>query len=191
MPAVVLLHGWPDSILRFERVLPLLADLEVIVPCLPGYPWGTPVTAAGMSTTAMGDVVVAMLDALGVERCVLSGGDIGSGVATAIAARHPQRVAALHLTDVPSGPLMAIPEQQLTAGERDYRDRARAWQRAEGGYMHEHALSRTRWPRAWPIRRRDWPPGSWRSCGAGVTAPATSSRCSGARSCSPGSPPTG
>lgn len=32
---VVLLHGWPDSVLRFERVLPLLDDLHVVVPCLP------------------------------------------------------------------------------------------------------------------------------------------------------------
>src|SRR4029453_15827632 len=25
-PAVLLLHGWPDSVLRFERLLPLLPD---------------------------------------------------------------------------------------------------------------------------------------------------------------------
>jgi pimeloyl-ACP methyl ester carboxylesterase len=138
-PVVVLLHGWPDSILRFERVLPLLSDLEVVVPCLPGYPFGAPVTAPGMSTTAMGDEVVATLDALRVQRCVISGGDIGSGVAGAIAARHPQRVGALHLTDVPWGALSAIPEDELNAEERDFRERGRRWQRAEGGYMHEHA----------------------------------------------------
>ena len=173
-PVVVLLHGWPDSILRFERVLPLLADLELVVPCLPGYPWGTAVTAAGMSTTTMGEAVVAMLDALGVGRCVLSGGDIGSGVATAIAARHPERVAALHLTDVPSGPLMAIPDAQLTADERDYRDRARRWQRVEGGYMHEHATK----PHTLAAGLADSPAGlaawiveklrSWSDCGGDV-----------------------
>lgn len=27
-PVVVLLHGWPDSFLRFERVLPLLSDFQ-------------------------------------------------------------------------------------------------------------------------------------------------------------------
>lgn len=37
-PVVVLLHGWPDSVLRFERVLPLLTDLHVVVPALPGLP---------------------------------------------------------------------------------------------------------------------------------------------------------
>lgn len=173
-PTVVLLHGWPDSILRFERVLPLLCDLEVVVPCLPGYPFGAPVTAPGMSTTAMGDEVVTMLDALGVQRCVLSGGDIGSGVAGAIAAGHPQRVRALHLTDVPTGRLVAIPENELTAEECDYRDRGRQWQRAEGGYMHEHATK----PHTLAAALADSPAGlaawiveklrSWSDCGGNV-----------------------
>jgi pimeloyl-ACP methyl ester carboxylesterase len=173
-PVAVLLHGWPDSILRFARVLPLLTDLDVVVPCLPGYPFGAPVTAPGMSTTAMGDAVVAMLDTLGVQRCVLSGGDIGSGVATAIAARYPERVGALHLTDVPMGPLAAIPEEELTAEERDYRDRARRWQRTEGGYMHEHATK----PHTLAAALADSPAGlaawiveklrSWSDCGGDV-----------------------
>src|SRR3954468_23146073 len=38
-PAVVLLHGWPDLVLRFQRVLPLLDEFHVIVPALPGYPF--------------------------------------------------------------------------------------------------------------------------------------------------------
>jgi hypothetical protein len=42
-PTVVLLHGWPDSVLRFERVLPLLSDFNVVVPALPGFPFAPPV----------------------------------------------------------------------------------------------------------------------------------------------------
>ena len=37
-PTVVLLHGWPDSFLRFDKVLPLLTDLDVVVPCRLGHP---------------------------------------------------------------------------------------------------------------------------------------------------------
>jgi pimeloyl-ACP methyl ester carboxylesterase len=36
--AVVLLHGWPDSVLRYERVLPLLTDLNVVVRPCPAFP---------------------------------------------------------------------------------------------------------------------------------------------------------
>ncbi len=44
---VLLLHGWPDSVLRFEKVLPLLGDLHVVVPALPGFPFAAPVEQGG------------------------------------------------------------------------------------------------------------------------------------------------
>ena len=145
------------------------------MPCLPGYPFGAPVTAPGMSTTAMGEAVVAMLDALGVRRCVLSGGDIGSGVATAIAARHPRaRRTPCTSPTCPWAPLSAMPEDELTAEERDYRDRGRRWQRPEGGYMHEHATK----PHTLAAALADSPAGlaawiveklrSWSDCGGDV-----------------------
>jgi pimeloyl-ACP methyl ester carboxylesterase len=36
-PAVVLLHGWPDSFLRYTKVLPLLDSFHRVVPSLPGF----------------------------------------------------------------------------------------------------------------------------------------------------------
>lgn len=138
-PVVVLLHGWPDSILRFERVLPLLEDLEVVVPCLPGYPFGAPVTEPGMSTAAMGEAVTTMLAELGHDRYVVSGGDIGSAVAEAMAAQHPDRVSALHLTDIPYGHVLTISAEELSGSERDYRDRGRLWSRTEGAYALQQA----------------------------------------------------
>jgi pimeloyl-ACP methyl ester carboxylesterase len=82
-------------------VLPLLTDLNVVVPYLPGYPYCDARTSGGMSTGAMADVVAAAMAELGHDRYVVSGGDIGSGVAEALAAKAPEHVAALHLTDVP------------------------------------------------------------------------------------------
>ncbi|WP_369674901.1 epoxide hydrolase N-terminal domain-containing protein, partial [Enterococcus faecium] len=41
-PTVVLLHGWPDSVLRFERLLPLLTHAHVVIPALPGFPFAYP-----------------------------------------------------------------------------------------------------------------------------------------------------
>ena len=133
-PTVVLLHGWPDSVLRFERALPLLADVDVVVPALPGYPFSDPAT--GMSTTAMADAVAAGMAALGIERYAVSGGDIGSGVAAGLAQRHAEHVTALHLTDVPVG---TGGIDDLSAAEREYAAAVAEWRRAEGGYMHEHA----------------------------------------------------
>ena len=135
-PTVVLLHGWPDSVLRFERALPLLADVDVVIPALPGYPFSEPAT--GMSTTAMADAVAAGLAALGIERYVVSGGDIGSSVAAGLAHRHADHVAALHLTDVPVA-IGDIDPADLSDAEREYAEAVRHWRHAEGGYMHEHS----------------------------------------------------
>jgi pimeloyl-ACP methyl ester carboxylesterase len=138
-PVVVLLHGWPDSVLRFEKVLPLLGDATVVVPALPGYPFSASSAAGGMSGVDMADVVAAAMRQLGHERYVVSGGDIGAGVAEALLRRHGHAVSAVHLTDVPQGHLAAELPDDLTDDERAYADRRERWQAAEGGYAHEHA----------------------------------------------------
>lgn len=139
-PTVVLLHGWPDSFLRFERVLPLLDDVNVVVPCLPGYPYGPPVTGPGTATRpAMAEHTARLLDALGYDRYVVSGGDIGSGVAEALALARPDRVSALHLTDVPLWHLTAVPDADLSDAGRAYRDDAQTWGRREGAYLQLQA----------------------------------------------------
>jgi hypothetical protein len=73
---VVLLHGWPDSVLRYERALPLLTDVNVVVPALPGFPYAPPLKEPGMSMTAMAAAVEAMMARLGYESYVVSGGDV-------------------------------------------------------------------------------------------------------------------
>ncbi len=98
--AVLLLHGWPDSVLRFERVLPLLRDVHVMVPSLPGFPFAAPVPEQGMSADAMAGAVASAMAEFGYDRYLVSAGDVGCDVAEALAATHQQEVAALHLTDV-------------------------------------------------------------------------------------------
>src|SRR3954470_13492550 len=74
--AVVLLHGWPDSILRFQRVLPLLTDVHVIAPPLPGYPFADALPETDLSSAEMAPFVAEAMEALGYERYVVSAGDI-------------------------------------------------------------------------------------------------------------------
>jgi pimeloyl-ACP methyl ester carboxylesterase len=137
--AVLLLHGWPDSVLRFERVLPLLADHHVVAPCLPGFPFAAPVAGHGMSADDMVGPVAETMAVLGYDRYVVSAGDIGCDVAEALAARHPERVAALHLTDVSQLHFLTGLPTDLSPTERAYVERGRDWQAGEGGYMHEQS----------------------------------------------------
>jgi pimeloyl-ACP methyl ester carboxylesterase len=137
-PVVVLLHGWPDSVLRYSRALPLLTDVSVVVPALPGYPFAFPVSELGMPSAGMAELVVEAMARLGHERYVVSGGDIGRGVALAMAAEHPDRVASLHVTDVPARP-PGDDESSLTGDERDHRDRIARWRLTEGAYLLQQA----------------------------------------------------
>jgi pimeloyl-ACP methyl ester carboxylesterase len=138
-PVVVLLHGWPDSVLRFERVLPLLADMHVVVPALPGFPFAAPLAAGGMSVNRIAGIVADVLEELGYSRYTVSGGDVGGTVAGILAAEHPDRVAALHLTNV--APLHALTADRATLapGAVAYLDRSAQWFRTEGGYIAEQS----------------------------------------------------
>jgi pimeloyl-ACP methyl ester carboxylesterase len=171
---VVLVHGWPDSVLRFERVLQLLTDVNVVVPCLPGFPFAPPLTRAGMSTTAMGALFTEVMAALGYQRYVVSGGDVGSSVVQAMAIAAPDAVAAVHLTDVPMSHLRTLDPADLDPDEKAFLAAMQHWQQAEGGYLHEQSTK----PHTLAVGLGDSPAGllawlvekyrSWSECGGDV-----------------------
>ena len=176
-PVVLLLHGWPDSVLRFERLLPLLDDVTVVAPALPGYPFAAATDPTGLPPSAAADAVAAAMAEFGYDRYVVSAGDVGCDVGEALAARHPSAVSALHLTDVSQRHYLdAGPEllADLDDDERAYVEHGRRWQAAEGGYMHEQSTR----PWTLAVGLGDSPPGSprgsWRSWCAGPTPTAGS-----------------
>ncbi|KAA5835009.1 alpha/beta fold hydrolase [Saccharopolyspora hirsuta] len=100
-PAVVLLHGLAGSTTWWEPVLPALRDLHVVRVDLLGH--GTsakPTTGYGIAEQA--DRVGAVLDRLGVRRATVVGHSTGGAVATSLAERRRDLVAAVALID--SGP---------------------------------------------------------------------------------------
>ena len=152
---VVLLHGWPDSVLRFERVLPLLTAHPVVVPALPGFPFATPVPGGGLPAAEMAEMVAAAMATLGHDRYVVSAGDVGCDVADALAAAHPEAVAALHLTDVSQYHFLTALPADLSPAEEAYVAYGRHWQATEGGYMHEQSTK----PRTLAVGLGDSPAG--------------------------------
>jgi pimeloyl-ACP methyl ester carboxylesterase len=171
---VVLLHGWPDSVLRYGRALPLLTDLNVVVPALPGFPFAPPLTRTGMSAGAMAEGVEAVMAELGYQSYIVSGGDVGSLVAERLAARAPQSVSALHLTDVPYTHLFSVSDSDLTPAEQTYLSAGQRWQMTEGAY----ALEQSTKPHTLAVGLGDSPAGllawiveklrAWSDCGGDV-----------------------
>jgi len=99
-PAVVLVHGWPYDIHSFAEVTPRLteAGFRVIVPYLRGY--GTTrflsdATVRNGEQAALAVDVVALMDALTIDRAILGGFDWGARSAGIVAAVWPERVKAL------------------------------------------------------------------------------------------------
>lgn len=138
-PTVVLLHGWPDSVLRFAKVLPMLTDVHVVVPALPGYPFAAPLAPSPMSAAAMAAAVAAAMAELGYDRYVVSAGDVGTDVAESLASAYPDRVVGLHLTDLSHHYALIDPPIDLSATELAYFERVHRWHDAEGGYNHEQS----------------------------------------------------
>jgi pimeloyl-ACP methyl ester carboxylesterase len=99
-PVVILLHGWPYDIYSFVDVTPLLASAgyRVIVPYLRGY--GTTrflssETVRNGQPAAIAVDLVALMDALKIEKAILAGFDWGARTANIIAARWPERCKAM------------------------------------------------------------------------------------------------
>ncbi|MGA8535539.1 MAG: alpha/beta hydrolase [Candidatus Tumulicola sp.] len=98
--AVILLHGWPYDIHSYVDVAPLLASAgyRVIVPYLRGY--GT-TTFRSTRTFRNGQQlvvaldIIALMDALKIEKAILAGFDWGARTADIVAALWPERCKAL------------------------------------------------------------------------------------------------
>jgi pimeloyl-ACP methyl ester carboxylesterase len=131
---LLLLHGWPDSFLRYTKALPLLDGFHRVVPSLPGFGFSERPAAPGWTAMRMADALAELMTVNGYERFVVSGGDVGSSIAEQLARRHTDRVIALHLTDVPYTHLFSVDPAELTEPERAYLSAGRAWQMSEGAY---------------------------------------------------------
>lgn len=99
-PAVLLLHGWPYDIYSFVDVAPVLAaaGYRIIIPYLRGY--GTTRflskdTPRNGQQSALAADMIALLDALGIQKAIVAGYDWGARTADIMAALWPERCNAL------------------------------------------------------------------------------------------------
>jgi pimeloyl-ACP methyl ester carboxylesterase len=99
-PAVVLLHGWPYDIHTYVDVTPLLASAgyRVIVPYVRGYGatrFLSNATVRNGQPSAIAADIIALMDALKIEKATLGGCDWGARTANIMAALWPERCKAM------------------------------------------------------------------------------------------------
>jgi pimeloyl-ACP methyl ester carboxylesterase len=99
-PPVFLMHGFPYDIHTYAEVAPLLAaaGCRVLVPYLRGFGptrFLSDATPRSGEQAALGADLLALMDALAIDRAVLAGYDWGGRAACVVAALWPQRCAGL------------------------------------------------------------------------------------------------
>ncbi len=105
---LVISHGWPGSIVEFQKVIGPLSDpaayggnpadaFHVVCPSLPGYGFSEKPRETGWNVQKIADTWSALMQRLGYEHYLAQGGDWGAMVTTAIGQRDPEHCSAIHL----------------------------------------------------------------------------------------------
>lgn len=150
----ILLHGWPYDIHSLEESAFLLADAgrRVIVPYLRGYGETRFLSDAAFRNgqqSALAQDVIALMDALRIQRAVIAGFDWGARTAVAVAALWPQRCEAIVSV---SGYIIA----NLEANQRPLPPQA------ELGWWYQYYFATERGRLGYAQNRRDFARLIWR-----------------------------
>ncbi len=157
-PPVILLHGWPYDIHSYVEVAPLLASAgyRVVVPYLRGY--GTTRflssdTFRNGQPSALAVDIIALMDALNIEKATLAGFDWGARTVNIIAALWPERCKAMVsvsgylIGSQASGKMPLPPKNELEWWYQYYF----ATERGRAGYdQYRHDFAKLIWQLASP-----------------------------------------
>lgn len=162
-PAVLLLHGWPYDIHSFVDVAPLLASrgYRVIVPYLRGYGSTTFLSGDTMRNgqpAAVALDIIALMDALNIQKPILGAFDWGARTACIIAALWPERcnglvsVSGYLIGSQAAGKMPLSPEAEFQWWYQFYL----ATDRGRAGYQkYTHDFTKLIWRQASPKWRFD------------------------------------
>lgn len=113
---LLLLNGWPSSIVEYEKVIGPLTDpvayggraedsFHVIIPAMPGFGFTGKPLERGYNPERIAGIWVQLMARLGYTRYGAHGSDWGSGIATRVALNDAAHVTALHLAGCGGAPV--------------------------------------------------------------------------------------
>jgi len=183
---LIMTHGWPGSVVEMLDIAPKLTDpaahggdpkdaFDLVIPSLPGYGFSDRPRAGGINPSAIADLWLQLMSALGYERFGAQGGDWGATVSIELALAAPERLAGVHLNFAPFG-YLPTPKYTPDAGPEEHAffdDRAK-WVAAEGAYAALHGTK----PQSLAYGLNDSPAGlaawilekfhTWSDCGGDI-----------------------
>jgi pimeloyl-ACP methyl ester carboxylesterase len=124
---LLLLHGWPGSVVEFLDLIGPLTDpsahggdpadaFDLVIPSLPGFGLSGPVREPGWDSRRMATAFVELMRRLGYERYGAQGGDFGASIAPDMGRVAPDRVVGVHVNAASVG---FIPLGEVDDATRD------------------------------------------------------------------------
>ena len=121
---LLLIHGWPGSVVEFTRVIGPLSNpsahgaagpaFDLVIPSLPGFGFSGPVTEPGWGSRRIAGALAEVMRRLGYERYGAQGGDFGAFIAPDLGRVDPEHVIGVHVNAATMGfiPFGDVPEQE-------------------------------------------------------------------------------
>ena len=150
---LMLIHGWPGSVLEFVDLIGVLSDprahgadaadaFHLVIPSIPGHGFSRPLTDSGWSSRHIAKAFTELMGRLGYGRYGVQGGDAGAFVAPWMG-----RIAPTHLVGIHVNALVQIPSvMQIMVGlvvfskpERVRLERFKHFREEQMGYLHIQA----------------------------------------------------
>jgi epoxide hydrolase len=129
---LLLIHGWPGSIVEFLDVIGPLSDplahggaaeaaFDLVIPSIPGHGFSMPLSGEGWTSPRIAGAFNQLMSRLGYQRFGVQGGDAGAFIAPWMGRLAPAHVAGVHvnaLVQLPSLPRMILGSMIATRAER-------------------------------------------------------------------------
>ncbi|MFC7544947.1 epoxide hydrolase family protein [Plantactinospora sp. GCM10030261] len=125
---LLLLHGWPGSVVEFLRMIGPLTDprahggdpsraFHVVVASPPGYGFSGPATEPGWDSARIANAFATLMSGLGYERWGVTGGDVGALIGRELGILAPVGLIGVHLLQIFAFPA-ADPDQAAAELDR-------------------------------------------------------------------------
>jgi epoxide hydrolase len=112
---LMLIHGWPGSVVEFLDIIGLLSDprahggdpadaFHLVIPSIPGHGFSRPLSAPGWTHHQTAKAFAELMSRLGYKRYAVQGGDAGAFIAPEMG-----RIDAAHIVGVHVNALVQIP----------------------------------------------------------------------------------
>lgn len=144
---LLLIHGWPGSVVEFLDVIEPLTDptaqggdpadaFHLVIPSIPGFGLSGPVTETGWTDSRVAAVFTQLMARLGYDRYGVHGGDVGAFIAPQVGRAAPENVIGVHVNNLVTFPTGDPADMAaLTDAEQARLAEMKRWQEELGGYM--------------------------------------------------------